>query len=141
MCCGKTALLAIVENLPPRGADPPPWAIVQDKWDEILRGLGVEDEDNDHGIWLTDETMNQYLHETGARTSFVDLLRYREKPVSPRIMVERRVAGMFSSDWRLPEHTHREAARQLVAWLERECEASDETVEREMLFRAVVARW
>jgi len=133
--------LVIVENIAPEGSDPPPWGIVQDKWDEILRGLGVSDDGIRHGIWLTDDAMRQYILATGARADVVDLLRYLEKPVSPRIMVERRTAGMFSSDWRLPEAIHREAARALVEWLENECEAPDETVEREMLFRAVVARW
>ena len=133
--------LVIVENLPPAEAEPPPWAIVQEKWDKILRRLGVGDDGIHHGIWLTDEVMSQYIESTGARADFVELLRYREKPVSPRVMVERRVAGMFSSDWRLPAAIHREAARQLLDWLEHECAAPDLMVEREMLFRAVVARW
>ncbi len=133
--------LVIVENIPPAGADPPPWGIVQDKWDDILRGLGVGDDGIGHGIWLTDESMSEYIRSTGAAAKTVDLLRYREKPVSPRIMVERRAAGMFSSDWSLPETIHRAAARALQDWLERECEAPDDMVEREMLFRAVIARW
>ncbi len=133
--------LVIVEMLPPAGADRPPWGIVQDKWDEILRGMGVSDDGDDGGIWLTDDVMRQYIEATGARADFVDLLRYLEKPVSPRIMVERRAAGMFSSDWRLPETIHREASRALRDWLERDCEAPDDMVEREMIFRAVIARW
>lgn len=133
--------LVIVENLPLAEAEPPPWAVVQEKWDQILRCLGVGDDGIRHGVWLTDEAMSRYIESTGAATENVELLRYLEKPVSARVMVERRVAGMFSSDWRLPAATHREAARQLVDWLERECEAADELVEREMSFRAVIARW
>jgi ubiquinone/menaquinone biosynthesis C-methylase UbiE len=132
--------LVIVENIPPADADPPPWGIVQDKWDEILRGLGVGNGIR-HGIWLTDESMSEYIRSTGATAKTVDLLRYLEKPVSPRIMVARRVARMFSSDWRLPEAVHREAARELGDWLACECEAPDDMVEREMVFRAVIARW
>ena len=134
--------LVIVEMIPPDGADRPPWGIVQDKWDEILRGLGVSsDEGVDQGIWLTDDAVRQYIEATGGSADVIDLVRYLEKPVSPRIMVERRVAGMFSSDWRLPEAIHREASRALRDWLERDCEAPDDLVEREMLFRAVIARW
>lgn len=134
-------VLVIVENIAPAGAAPPPWGIVQEKWDEILRGLGVGVETGDHGIWLTDDAMWQYLVATGARAKPVDLLRYLEKPVSPRIMVERRAARMFSSDWRLPPAILSEAVRALQDWLEHECAAPDEMAEREMLFRALVARW
>ena len=133
--------LVIVENLPPADAEPPPWAVVQEKWDEILRRLGVGDDGIEHGIWLTDEAMSRYIFSTGASAETIELLRYLEKPVSPRIMVERRVAGMFSSDWRLPDSTRRKAARHLAEWLERECAAPDELVEREMTFSAVIARW
>ncbi len=134
-------VLVIVENLPPAEAEPPPWAVAQEKWDQILRRLGVGDDGIQHGIWLTDEAMSQYIASTGASAETAELLRYREKPVSPRMMVERRVAGMFSSDWRLHTSTRREAAQKLVAWLERECEAPDELVEREMIFCALIARW
>lgn len=133
--------LVIVEMIPPAGADLPPWGIVQDKWDEILRGMGVSDDGGDGGIWLTDDAMRQYIQASGGRADDIDLVRYPEKPVSPRIMVERRAAGMFSSDWRLPEAIHREAARRLGEWLERDCEAPDDMVEREMIFRALIARW
>lgn len=133
--------LVIVENIPPDGAGQPPWAIVQDKWDEILRELRVENEGIRHGVWLTDDAMRHYIEMTGGRVAIADLLRYREKPVSPRVMVERRAAGMFSSDWRLPEAIHQAASRELRAWLARDCEAPDEMVEREMLFRALIARW
>lgn len=133
--------LVIVENIAPADSERPPWAIVQDKWDEIIGGLGVEEAGADQGIWLTDEAMRQYIESTGAQVEAVDLLRYAEKPVSARIMVERRAARMFSSDWRLPEATHRRAARELGDWLENDCDAPDELIEREMLFRAVIARW
>ncbi len=133
--------LVIAENIAPADSDRPPWEIVQDKWDEILSGLGVEDDGADHGIWLTDDAMRQYMESTGAQVDAVDLLRYLEKAVSPRIMVERRAARMFSSDWRLPAALHKEAARALQDWLARDCEAPDEMVEREMLFRALIARW
>ena len=32
--------LVIVENLPPAKAEPPPWAVVQETWDQILRRVG-----------------------------------------------------------------------------------------------------
>ena len=133
--------LVIVENIPPEGAGQPPWAIVQDKWDEILRGLGVEDDGIQHGIWLTDDAMRRYIELTGGRAEPADLLRYLEKPISPRVMVKRRAAGMFSSDWRLPAAVHQEASQALRDWLDSDCEAPDALVERVMIFRALIARW
>ena len=134
-------VLVIVENIPPVEADPPPWAIVQARWDEILRGLDAGEDDADQGIWITDISLGEYIQSSGATTEMLDLLRYLEKPVSARIMVERRAAGMFSSDWRLPDPIHDDAARALQDWLERDCAAPDELVEREMRFCALVARW
>ncbi|MCY3782077.1 MAG: class I SAM-dependent methyltransferase [Chloroflexi bacterium] len=133
--------LIIVENIAPADADPPPWRIVQDQWDAILRDMGVNADSAHQGIWLTDDAMSRYLGAAGANVDAVDLLRYLEKPVSCRIMVERRAAGMFSSDWSLPRAIHREAAHALVDWLEHDCAAPDELAEREMLFRALIARW
>ncbi len=134
-------VLVIVENLPPAEAERPPWGIVQDKWDEILRGLGLADVGHGDGIWITDDGMRRYLVASGARVDFLDLLRFIEKPVSTRVMVERRVARMFSSDWSIPVALHQKAARALIDWLEEECEAPDEMVERETIMRALVARW
>ncbi|MDE2852896.1 MAG: class I SAM-dependent methyltransferase [Chloroflexota bacterium] len=138
---GPGGALVIVENLPPAEAERPPWGIVQDKWDEILRGLGLADDGHGDGIWLTDDSMRRYLESTGASVDFTDLLRFLEKPISPRVMVERRAARMFSSDWPIPAALHRRATRALKAWLEEECAAPDEMVERETIFRALVARW
>ena len=137
--CGGA--LVIAENIAPADAGRPPWAIVQDKWDEILSGLGVDYDGADHGIWLTDDAMWQYIESTGGRAELADLLRYLEKAVSPRIMVERRAARMFSSDWSLPEALHQAASRALRDWLESDCQAPDTMVEREMVFRALIVRW
>ncbi len=134
-------VLVIVENLPPADAEAPPWAVVQAKWDEILRGMGSGERGGDGGIWLTDEAMRDYIKAGGGQAELADLLRYLEKPVSPRVMVERRAARMFSSDWPLPDQVHREAARRLRLWLARDCAAPDLMVEREMRFCALIARW
>ncbi len=133
--------LLIAENVAPAESDRPPWALVQIKWDEILRGLGVGDRGLQRDIRLADEVMVDFMRASGATASLVNLLEYIEKPVSCRMMVERRAKLMFSSDWALAEKTHREAIRALRRWLEQECEAPDEMVERKMIFRAVIGRW
>ena len=134
-------VMLIVENVPPDGAEPPPWAQVQKRWDEILRGMGIGAAGKRRDIRMADDIMLEYIRATGADAAIIDLLEYLEKPVSPRMMVERRAKRMFSSDWALPEEIHSEATGVLYDWLEQECVAPDETVERTMIFRAVVARW
>ncbi len=133
--------LLIAENVPPDGAIPPPWTLVQKRWDEILRRMGLGAAGPRRALPMADEIMLEYMRASGADAAIIHLLEYREKPISPRMMVERRAKRMFSSDWALPEAVHREAARALYDWLERECDAPDEMVERTMIFRAVVARW
>ena len=59
-------VLVIVENIAPDEAEPPPWQIVQDQWDGILRGMGVSQDGAQQGIWLTDAVMSRYLQEAGA---------------------------------------------------------------------------
>ena len=133
--------LLIVENVPPAGADPPPWALAQERWDESLRRLGVGAAEQRRDIRMADDIMLEYMRACGAEAAIIHLLEYLEKAISPRMMVERRAKRMFSSDWALPEAIHREATRALYDWLERECDAPDDMVERTMIFRAVVARW
>ena len=134
--------LLIVRNAAPDAVAPdPPWAIVQQQWDRILKALGVGDPGIRHGIRRTDEMMMSYLGSLGADTKRVDLLSYREYEVSCRMMVERRARKMFSSDWALPADIHARALTQLRDWLENECPAPDERVAQTMVFRAIVARW
>lgn len=133
--------LLIVENVAPAESEPPPWALVQAEWDEILRGLGMGDRGGLQDRRMADEVMVEYLRAGGAAARIVDLLEYLEKPVSPRMMVERRAKRMFSSDWSLPAAIHAQATRALRQWLDAACEAPDAAVERKMIFRAVIARW
>lgn len=133
--------LLIVEIVAPDEAQPPPWALVQAAWDEILRGLRMGDQGGRREMRMADQVMVEYLRAGGAAAYIVDLLEYLEKPVSPRMMVERRAKRMFSSDWSLPEAIHAKATQALRQWLDAECEAPDALVERKMVFRAVIARW
>lgn len=133
--------LLIVRNAPLDGEAQPPWAVVHGKWDEILIDLGVGQDGIRHGIFHSDDTMMAHLNSSGARTRIVDLLPYTEKPVSPRMMVERRQRKMFSSDWHLPAGLHARAVQQLYRWLETECAQPDELRAQTMVFRAIVARW
>ena len=135
------ALLIVHNVAPDDDPDPPPWALAQGKWDEILRDLGVDGPGRGRGIWRTDDMMQCYLRSTGASAEVVDLLRYRERAVSPRIMVNRRRQRMFSSDWQLPPGLFSRAIRRLDRWLDEECPTPDAMAEREMVFRAVLSRW
>ena len=133
--------LLIVRNAAKESEAQPPWAIVHEKWDEILASLGVGNDGKRHGIFRTDEMMMEYLRSTGATVQLTDLLPYTERAVSCRVMVERRRQKMFSSDWHLPASLHARAVERLNRWLETECAAPDEMQAQPMVFRAIVARW
>ena len=134
--------LVIVEiRTPNDAASPPPWSVVQDKWHQILRDLGVNSETMLHGNGLTEAQTAEYICAIGGEAEVIDLLTFAELPVSCRTMVDRRAQRMFSNDWTLPDDLHREAARRLYHWLNAECEGADEMTERRMVFRAVVARF
>ena len=133
--------LLVVRNASKESEAQPPWAIVHEKWDEILASLGVGNDGKRHGIFRTDEMMMEYLRSTGATVQLVDLLPYTERAVSCRVMVERRRQKMFSSDWHLPASLHARAVKRLNRWLETECAAPDEMYTQEMMFRAIVAHW
>ena len=134
-------LLIVEHQAPADCGDPPPWALVQAKWDEILRGLGVDCAGQGNTRYPCEAMLLQHLRSVGADTRLVDLLTYRELPVSCRTMVERRAARMFRSDWTLPEPIHRRATHLLYDWLERDCEDADTPAERSMVFRAIMARF
>ncbi len=134
--------LIIVEiRRPSDTSAPPPWAVVQDKWGEILRDLGVDSASIRHGNGLTDDMVLNHLCAVGGDTAMIDLLAFDELPVSCRTMVERRAKRMFSNDWALPEDLHSQAARALCEWLENECQRADDFVQQRMVFRAVIARF
>lgn len=134
--------LIIVEmRLADAAAEPPPWQAVHDRWQAILRAHGIAEASMRHGNGLTEDMVVRHLQATGVEADVTDLLTYTELPVSCRTMVERRAARMFSNDWALPDETHQAATRALRRWLNEECEIADVMVERQMIFRAVVARF
>ncbi len=134
--------LIIVEiRTPTDTASPPPWAIVHDKWGEILSDLGLASETIRHGNGLTEAMAAAHIQAVGGAAEVIDLLSFAEFPVSCRTMVARRASRMFSNDWALPDDVFSRAARRLNHWLEHECERADEAVARRMVFRAVIARF
>ena len=135
------SLIIVEVRAPPEASGPPSWSIVHDKWDAILRGLGVGSELIRHGNGLTEATIASHIRAIGGHAEVVDLMRFSELPVSCRTMVERRVRRTFSSDWALQPEVFDEASRQLQRWLDCECEDPDEHSERQMIFRAVLARF
>lgn len=134
-------LLIVEVHAPADNGSPPPWALAQDKWDEILQSLGVDSASERNALYPTAETLLRHLRSMGADTQLIDLLTYVELPVSCRTMVERRAGRMFRSDWALPEPIHRSATRMLYDWLENDCPDADAPAERSMVFRAIVARF
>ena len=105
------------------------------------RAVSYYDETRGFRPGVSERYRHAVLELTGADTRAIDLLTYRELPVSCRTMVDRRAQRMFRSDWALPEPIHRTAARMLYDWLERDCPNADEPAERRMLFRAIIARF
>ncbi len=134
-------LLIVEHHAPPDSGDPPPWALVQGKWDAILKELGVDSEGLRNDLYPTEAMLLRYLRSISANTRAIDLLTYLELPVSCRTMVERRAQRMFRSDWALPAPIHRRATRMLYEWLESDCPNADARDERRMLFRAIIARF
>jgi ubiquinone/menaquinone biosynthesis C-methylase UbiE len=134
-------LLIVEHHAPPDSGDPPPWALAQDRWDAILRELGVDSVGRRRHLYPSEAQLLRYLRDAGADTQAIDLMTYVELPVSCRTMVQRRAARMFRSDWALPESIHRQATRRLYDWLEQDCPAADEPAERRMAFRAIAARF
>ena len=131
----------IVENHAPADCDSaPPWAQVQDKWDEILRGLGGDNARKRSELYPNEAMLLRHLRALNAAAQLIDLLEYVELPVSCRTMVERRAGRMFRRDWSLPGSIHRGATRRLYDWLENDCGDADTPAERRMVFRAIVAR-
>ena len=137
---GGTMIIVEIRT-PADASSPPPWSLVQDKWHEILHHLGVDSATMRHGNGLTEAMTADYIRAIGGHAQVIDLLTFTELPVSCRTMVERRAQRMFSNDWALPDDLHQKAARRLYRWLDEECQAADEMTERQMVFRAVIARF
>jgi SAM-dependent methyltransferase len=115
---------------------------VNQQWDEILTGLGVDVKNLRPGLaWGSEEKLENFLRELGAEVQLVDLLEYERPPLSPREMAERHRAKMYSADWLVTNETHAEAIRQIEKWLDEECPAPDRPETSTGKFKALVAKW
>jgi ubiquinone/menaquinone biosynthesis C-methylase UbiE len=119
---------------------------VTDQWNTILRSLGIERDDQrsePSGPLLErdDTVLWSYLDGLGGHPQTLTLLEYPASPLSPRAIARRHVERMYSSDWRLPDAVHAEAARRLLIWLDHECPNPDAEMGATFAFRATVARW
>jgi ubiquinone/menaquinone biosynthesis C-methylase UbiE len=121
-------------------------SLVRARWVAILRDVGREWRAALPGIsemnrMRSDATIQAYLDELGATTERVTLLVHENVPLSPRAMVERHRARMYSADWLLPDAVHAEAIRRLDAWLETDCPDPDRERASTGQFVAVAAKW
>ena len=134
--------LLIAENIAPAESDTPPWALVQIKWDEILRGLGVGDRGLQRDIRLADEVMVDYMRASGARASTGQSVGIpREAGILPH---DGGAPGQATVQQRLGARRKRPIARRYAR-----CAAGWNGNARrlmkwrsgKMIFRAVIGRW
>lgn len=118
-----------------------PAAVVHSKWDEILASLGIAEGEIRPGLWLSNQTIADFLQHRGATTQTVDLVDYTSTPLSVRMMAERHKQRMYSRDWEIPAAIHAQAVNVLDNWIEHEYVAPDEKIAQPMVFRALIARW
>jgi ubiquinone/menaquinone biosynthesis C-methylase UbiE len=120
--------------------------LVNQQWSAILRALGTGRDQLLPGVkggngWRSDATFETYLRELGAQAQVVTLLEHETPPLAPRVMAQRHIDRMYSSDWRLPDELHAEAVRRLQSWLDRECPEPDTPITGTARFQALAARW
>jgi ubiquinone/menaquinone biosynthesis C-methylase UbiE len=115
--------------------------IAHAQWDAILESVGVQQGSIRPGLWLSDETIQNHLRESGATTDIVDLLVYDSEPISIWMMANRHKQRMYSRDWELSDDVHQEAVKHLDEWLDNECPEPDKAVSQKIAFRAIIARW
>ncbi len=121
-----------------------PMRVVNAKWDEIIRELGIEPRSLRPGIWLADETLETYLRKELHATTVqkVALLEYERPPISLAQMAARHQARMYSGDWNLPDEAHAKASRKLQNWLDSEYgEQANQLIVTKGDFNAVTAKW
>lgn len=118
-----------------------PMSTAHAKWDDILHDLGILKGTIRPGLWRPDNTIIDYLKETDAHVEVVDLVTFGSSPISVRMMAERHEKRMYSRDWELPDAIHAQAVQLLNTWLDTACKQPDQKVSKQLIFRAIIARW
>jgi SAM-dependent methyltransferase len=123
-----------------------PRRIVGQKWDAILRELGVEPETLLPGLGHSKSHMLEaYLStELGATTvQQVSLLEYEQLPSSLAAMVKRHQTRIHSRDWALPDTIYAEASQRLQQWLDEEIgkELANKSIAIKGEFKVVAVNW
>ncbi|HWQ15951.1 MAG TPA: class I SAM-dependent methyltransferase [Roseiflexaceae bacterium] len=121
------------------GEPPDPSRLVGERWNAILKELGVDRSARPRGQWMDDQEVLAELRAMGATAELVTLLEYRRPGSSAREAVDHFRNRIYSSDWHTPEEVHAEAARRLERWLAEECPDPDAAPEGMASFNAVVA--
>lgn len=138
--------LLVGYDAPAENAAPSAHRIVNKQWNAILKELGIDSNallpglpNSQHA--LSDARIQSYLQELGAQTQIATLVEYEVSPLSPRAMVERHRAHMYSRDWLVPDNVHAEAMRRLDVWLDTQCDDPDRAISTTARFMAVAAQW
>jgi len=119
--------------------------LVKKKWDAILQEFGINRNAllpglNERAL-NRDELIEAFLQQLGAQTERINLLEHTTPPLSPRMMAQRHLERMYSSDWQIPDHIHASASRHLENWLNTECPEPDRAFSILSTFKAIIARW
>lgn len=113
---------------------------VTDRWQAILRELGVETSDRNPTRGTLDPLFAAHLEPTGATCELVELAPFTRPAASLREQARYHRDRLYSSEWRLPDAVHAEAVRRMEDWLASRPDADVPLVPRGT-FCALAARW
>jgi SAM-dependent methyltransferase len=115
--------------------------LVRERWLDLRRELGSDRPTGRSNLWGADRQVIAFLEELGAGVEVVRLAEYERPPISPRGMVERLRARVYSSDWATPDDLHAEMLRRLDEWFQPTITTPDTPVTTAGVFRAITAKW
>lgn len=129
------------DDRPIEAAAVPEPMLVRERWLRLREELGIAHPSGRSNIWGSDQRLAGELRALGARVQDVRLASYQRPPITPREMLERLRARMYSSDWAATDEQHAEMVRRLEQWFAHAIAAPDQPAITGGEFVALAARW
>ncbi len=129
------------EDMAAGNAVEPEPMLVREQWMRLREELGVAHPSGRSNMWGSDQRLIDELRALGANVQDVRLASYERPPITPREMLERLRARMYSSDWASSDEQHAEMVRRLEQWFAHAIAAPDQPAITGGEFCALVARW
>ncbi|MBK9940060.1 MAG: class I SAM-dependent methyltransferase [Kouleothrix sp.] len=114
---------------------------VRDKWLALRRAHAADQPAGRSNIWGNHPQVIAYLESLGAQVQERALTTYERPPITPRQMLERLRARMYSSDWETPDAQHGTLVRELDQWFQQNISAPDTPALIGGEFRVLAAQW